>query len=238
MITDAGGVDLGGGRWMRTELVYRISGALAGAGELAELDAYGVRAVVDLRAELEDRAAVKGWAGSQGVEYVNLPIVVGGYAGGTWDTLIAEIEADRGDAALQTAYGELAVDFGDQFAGAFEVISRGFPSAFGCAAGKDRTGVMNAYLHVLLGATEATAIEAYLERAPAPEQLEAQMLSVLPAGASPHMIEGMRRFSTVRPESMEHAFARVNEQGGVEAFLKRHGLSDAAIGRLRAALID
>lgn len=236
MIQDAGGVILADGRSVRTGLVYRVSGMLAGPDELAELGATGVRAVVDLRDKGEDRNAIVDWTEANGVAYENFPIVVGGYEGGRWDGILNDVAAGRGRARVLETYAELAIGFGPQIAAAFEVVSRVFPSAFGCAAGKDRTGVMCAYLHVLLGASEETAIQAYLDMAPNAEQLQPAIDSLGLEPDDPLLVD-ITEYMVVKPTSMAHAFELVNRHGGVEVFLREHGLSVAAIDRLRDQLI-
>ncbi|MEA2167463.1 MAG: protein-tyrosine phosphatase [Solirubrobacteraceae bacterium] len=238
MITDAGGVELADGRRMLTGMLYRISGALAGGGELAELERTGVKTVVDLRAEFEDRATVVDWAEARGVGYFNYPIVVGGFKNGRFDDIMVAIREGRAAEELRSVYGDLALNFGPQLAAGFERLSEGFPAGFGCAAGKDRTGVMTAYLHVLLGATEETAVAAYLDKAPSVEQLRPQMQQLYDIAPDGEISEGMMLFMAVQPSSIEHAFDRVRERGGVEQFLRDSGLSGAAIERLRDALIS
>jgi protein-tyrosine phosphatase len=236
MIQDAGGIALADGRRVRTGLVYRVSGMLAGADELAELESTGVHSVVDLRDPAEDRTTIVDWTARHGVVYENFPIVVAGYEGGRWDGIVEDIAAGRGRERLLETYAELALGFGAEIAAAFEVVSREFPSAFGCAAGKDRTGVMCAYLHVLLGATEETAVQAYLDMAPNREQLQPAVDSLNMDPDDP-LLQQITEYMIVKPTSMQHAFALVNERGGVEAFLHEHGLSGEAIERLRERLI-
>lgn len=238
MIQDAGGVELADGARMRTGMVYRISGALAGPDELAELDRNGLRTVVDLRHELEDRSSIMEWAEARGAEYCSFPIVVGDFSGGRYDGITRAVQEGRHVEYLRDAYGELAVGFGDQLAAAFESLSHRFPCGFGCAAGKDRTGIMNAYLHVLLGASEEAAVEAYLSKAPTVEQLRPQLERLYSIGPDDEIPPELLHIMAVRPESLTHAFDAVRERGGAEAFLADHGLGSAAIGRLREALIE
>jgi protein-tyrosine phosphatase len=238
MIQDAGGVALADGRRMREGLVYRISGALAGPGELEQLTALGLKSIVDLRSEAEHRSAVIDWAARDNVAYWNFPIVVGGFAGTRDNEFVRAIQDGRHVEYLEYAYGELAVNFGAQLAGALERVADGFPSAFGCAAGKDRTGVMSAYLQILLGASEETAIESYLEKAPSLEQLRPQLMRLFGIGPDEEITEGMAYAMSVNDRNLIYAFERVGELGGVESFLSSHGLSAGAIERLRTALIE
>jgi protein-tyrosine phosphatase len=238
MIQDAGGVPLAGGKQMKTGLVYRISGALAGPGELAELEAKGLRCLVDLRSPNEDRAAVVDWAQAHAVIYENFPIVVGGYADGRFHAIIEAIDNGKHAEYLLEMYGSLATDFGTELAHGLQSIARGLPAGFGCAAGKDRTGVMNAYLQILLGASEETAIASYLDKAPTIEQLRPQIAALFGYGPHDAVPAGLLHIMTVQAEVMAHALAKVNELGGVETFLRAHGLSGGAIDTLRAELVE
>jgi protein-tyrosine phosphatase len=238
MIQDAGGVPLADGGRMRTGLVYRISGALAGPEQLADLTATGLKTVVDLRHETEDRSAVADWAAAHGAEYCNYGIAVGGYENGAYGVLWQAVIDGMHEQYLLDLYAEIATGFGPQFAAGFEALSRGFPAGFGCAAGKDRTGVMSAYLHVLLGASEETAIDAYLEKAPSVAQLRPTIERLYPIGPGDEIPEGLLHIILVHRKSMMHAFDSVRALGGVERFLLDHGLTEAAIARLREALIE
>jgi protein-tyrosine phosphatase len=238
VIQDAGGVPLADGGRMRTGVVYRISGALAGPEALADLTNKGLKTVVDLRHETEDRAAVVDWAAAHGAAYRNYGIAVGGYEDGAYGTLWQAVLDGTHEQYLLDLYAEIATQFGPQFAAGFEALSQGFPAGFGCAAGKDRTGVMSAYLHVLLGATEDTAIDAYLEKAPTVQQLRPTIERLYPIEPGGEIPEGLLHVILVHRRSMMHSFDSVRKLGGVEQFLLDHGLSEAAIARLREALIE
>jgi protein-tyrosine phosphatase len=238
MIQDAGDVPLAGGRRMRTGLVYRISGALAGPGDLAELRATGIRCVVDLRSQAEDRSAVVDWAASTGVRYENFPIVVGGFANGRYEAILEAVADGTYAEFLLDMYRSLAIDFGEQLAHGLECVARELPAGFGCAAGKDRTGVMNAYLQILLGASEETAVASYLDKAPTVEQLRPQIESMFGYGPDDEIPLGLVHTMSVHREAIERALHEVNAAGGVETFLRAHGLSGAAIETLRAELIE
>jgi protein-tyrosine phosphatase len=240
MIQDAGDVPLTEGRRMRTGLVYRISGALAGPDELAELTATGLRTVVDLRHQNEDRSAVVGWAKSAGADYFNFPIVLGNFLGnqrGRDSDLWKAVENGTAREYMLDSYATLGIGFGAQLVGGLECLARGFPAGFGCAAGKDRTGIMSAYLQILLGATEETAIESYLDRAPTVEQLKPQVAFLYDVDVH-NIPEGMLYIMEVRAEMLQRALDAVRELGGVEKFLRDHGLTDETVDRLHGALVE
>jgi protein-tyrosine phosphatase len=238
MITDAGGVPLAGGAHMKTGLVYRISGALAGPGELAELEQKRLRCIVDLRSRDEDRTDVIDWAAANGVRYDNFPIVVGGYSQGRYERILEAIDDGTYADYMLMMYANLATEFGDQLAACLESLARGLPAGFGCAAGKDRTGVMSAYLQILLGASEETAIAAYLDKAPTVDELRPQIESLFGYRPGEEIPPGLVHIMSVHPETIERALAEVNAVGGVETFLRAHGLSSEAIDTLRAELIE
>jgi protein-tyrosine phosphatase len=223
---------------MRTGLVMRVSGALTSSDELDRLDVLGVRVLIDLRGQVEERGDVMRWASDHGVEYWNFPIMLGGHHGRMWEEIQRAIDEERYVDYLRDAYIDIASNFGPQFAGAFERMSEAFPSAFGCAHGKDRTGIMSAYLHVLLGATEEAAIDAYLDQAPTLEQLLPQLERLYGYTTVEEVSDGVRHLMLVRRDSLEYAFDAVRSLGGVEAFLRDHGLSDRAIVALRENLIE
>jgi protein-tyrosine phosphatase len=236
MLRDAGGVPLAGGGHMRTGCVYRFAGALATPDALAELDQVGPLTIVDLRDTREDRSILSAWAMRSGAEYCGQPIAfdVAAVAGGKVRAPRAGEEAEF----LQQVYEQLAIRCGRQLAAAFEHISRRFPAAFGCAAGKDRTGVMCAYLHILLGATEETAIEAYLKQAPTVDDLLPSLRVRYGISVEEVVPDAVRELITARDVHIRRALDAVRAQGGVEMFLREHGLDDDVIGRLRAALIE
>ena len=238
MITDAGGVPLAGGGRMKTGLVYRISGALAGPAELVELEQKRLRCIVDLRGHEEDRASVIEWATDNGVRYDNFPIVVGGYSQGRYERILEVIDDGTYADYMLAMYAKLATEFGDQLAACLESLARGLPAGYGCAAGKDRTGVMSAYLQILLGASEEQAIAAYLDKAPTVEELRPQIEALFGYAADDEIPPGLVHIMSVHPETIECALSEVNALGGVEAFLRDHGLSGVAIDTLRAKLIE
>lgn len=238
MFRDAGGVPLAGGGRMRTGCVYRFAGDLATPDALGELRQVGALTIVDLRETVEDRSTLAEWAIRSGAEYCPLPIAFGGAAVAGGEVRVRAPRAGEEAEFLLQGYEQLAIGCGRQLAAAFERISHRLPAAFGCAAGKDRTGVMCAYLHILLGATEETAIDAYLEQAPPVEDLLPSLRARFGISPDEEVPDATRELITVRAAHMRRAFDAVRARGGVEIFLREHGLDDDAIGCLRAALIE
>ena len=170
-VSDIGGHRLKDGRWFRSGLVFRISGGMVGPADLAHLDAIGLRLLVDLRAPNENRQALEDWARSRGVIYALEPISLGNAA----DMAAAMVEhglteAD-GRAFLQGIYRRILDDFSGALVGAVTAIANTQPAGFGCAAGKDRTGLLTALVQDLLGVERSAIVAGYVSQAPDPGRL-------------------------------------------------------------------
>jgi protein-tyrosine phosphatase len=170
-VSDIGGHPLHDGGWFRSGLVFRISGAMIGPAEIAHLDTLGLRVLVDLRGEDEDRSGLVDWAESRGVHYEHEPISLGNAA--DFAAVLDEhglTEAD-GRAYLGMMYRRLLDEFPASLVGAVTAIAEAQPAAFGCAAGKDRTGLLTALLQEVLGVDRATILHGYVSQAPDPDRL-------------------------------------------------------------------
>jgi protein tyrosine/serine phosphatase len=111
-----------------------------------------------------------------------------------------------------------------------------------CAAGKDRTGLLAALTHKVLGVSDEDIFEDYLAtnrfnrvevRAPESQEIIQQSTGRRPS------LEAVRAFLGVRPEYLETAFAEIKAGvGGVDAYLERAlGVDQDLRARLRSRLI-
>jgi protein-tyrosine phosphatase len=170
-VSDIGGHPLKEGGWFRSGLVFRISGGMIGAPEIAHLDAIGLRVLVDLRGQSENRSVLEGWAQSRGVLYHHEPISLGD--AGDFASVLGKYgltEAD-GRTYLGLMYRRVLDEFPASLVGAVEALATAQPAAFGCAAGKDRTGLLTALLQELLGVDRSTILAGYVTHAPDPDRL-------------------------------------------------------------------
>ena len=170
-VSDIGGHPLHDGGWFRSGLVFRVSGGMIGPAEIAHLDTLGLQVLVDLRGEDEDRSGLVDWAQSSGVPYHHEPISLGNAA--DFAAVVGEhglTEAD-GRAYLGMMYRRLLDEFPASLVGAVTAITEAQPAAFGCAAGKDRTGLLTALLQELLGVDRSTILHGYVSQAPDPDRL-------------------------------------------------------------------
>ncbi len=170
-VSDIGGHPLKDGGWFRPGLVFRISGGLVGAAEIAHLDTLGLRVLVDLRGGSEDRSTLVDWAGSRRVRYHHEPISLGDAA--DFAAVLEEhglTEAD-GRAYLALLYRRVLDEFSAPLVGAVTAIAEAQPAGLGCAAGKDRTGLLTALLQDLLGVDRPAILAGYVSQAPHPDRL-------------------------------------------------------------------
>ncbi len=124
------------------------------------------------------------------------------------------------------------------FEGVFNLLAdpQHYPSAFYCAAGKDRTGMVSALLLRVLGVSDEQIIEDYaLTAAPPLERLQYRFqmmgrdLRDLPDPVT----------LMAHPETMEHFLAGFDRlHGSVEEFLLACNLSESTLERVRQNLLE
>jgi hypothetical protein len=131
---DIGGHAVRGGGTLRRGLLFRISGGLAGAAELAGLDDLGLRALVDLRGPDEDRSAFEAYCRSRDIIYRHRPIPLAGAAevsqvlrhhANSVEDARRFLAAVLGDQFLADGDGEVEGDWSAVSAGVFDL----FPAA-------------------------------------------------------------------------------------------------------------
>jgi protein-tyrosine phosphatase len=168
VVHDAGGLPVPGGH-VRAGRIFRFSGALLRRSDLDALADRGVRLIVDLRGDGEHVGELSRWAAAQGVDYHHEPI----------DVASPDVLAARGsglsprdaESWLRDIYRYLVDHHATRFAAAIEAVSGMLPAAFGCAAGKDRTGLLAALIQTLLGVQRDDVAGHYTAAPPPPDRL-------------------------------------------------------------------
>jgi protein-tyrosine phosphatase len=124
------------------------------------------------------------------------------------------------------------------FEGVFNLLAEPehYPSAFYCAAGKDRTGMVTALLLRVLGVSDEQIVEDYaLTEAPSEERLTARFKT---------MGRDLRELpdpSTLKahPETMEHFLAGFDRlHGSVEEFLLSCNVQESTLEQVRQNLLE
>jgi protein-tyrosine phosphatase len=237
VLVDAGGIALPDGRRLREGHALRVSGGLTRAEELGQLSDAGIVQLVDLRGGDEDRAVLSDWAGRHGVAYAHHPIR-GGNLDSYRDELMGIETQPEAEQFQLDLYLQMVDTFPHSIAGALDLLGEAGPVGFGCAAGKDRTGIVTAFLHVLLGFSEAAATAYYVSLAPTPEALRPLAEAAFDLAPDDPWPPGVTAMLGVRESLLFDVFAHLrDEHGGLEAYLRAGGFPDDGAERLRARLI-
>jgi protein-tyrosine phosphatase len=220
------------GRVVRADSVRQLSDA----GWEAVAD-YGVRTVVDLRGDYELRDDPPG---ELPLDVVHVPSMEANE--GEWDAIVHEIEAAASAApnateATRDVYLIFLEHFRQNAAAGVRAVARapGGGVVVHCVGGKDRTGLLCAFLLDLanVGIEEIAADYALSE-----ERLQPRFELWLAEAETEAERERLRRISRTPPESMVGVFAELQRRyGGASEFLRGAGLSDEDLelagGRLR-----
>jgi protein-tyrosine phosphatase len=224
-LRDLGGYPVAGGgsiRWrtlLRSDALNQLDGT--GATALAGLD---LRTIVDLRTHVEAEMAPSAVAGLP-VRTTHISVL-----GGDLQALPLELPA---------IYRYLIDDCGAAITGAVRVLcaAEAMPALVHCSAGKDRTGIVCALILAVAGvpdefiAADYALSSVYLDpqRTPAIGRLQAS------TGLGDQLTESLLASP---PALILDVLARVRARAGsVSGYLTGHGLSEAELARLRAALI-
>jgi protein-tyrosine phosphatase len=237
-VADIGGLRVAGGR-LRRGLLYRISGGLVGPEDLAHLQSFGLHLIIDLRGSAEDRSTLIRWAADDGVAYHHRPILVGA-VGQVADILRqAGHSVEAATALMRSVYRQIIDNHGASLAGAVALMAHDVPAGFGCAAGKDRTGILAALIQTLLGASEDDAVADYIALAPDVERLRTLVGSWEDSAEVDLTAPGISTILSTSDELMRDALAHVADRwGGPAEYLQAHGLTAEDIDSLRTRLVE
>jgi protein-tyrosine phosphatase len=241
---DYGGYATGGGQIVRGRLYRSAHQARATEGDLKALATLNLAVVVDLRRPSERREQPSrrpvGWAG-QVIESTHDD---GGEAPHITFLKTADLTKHSGRAFMTETYRRLPFEAAhvDLFARYFRALadSNG-PVLIHCAAGKDRTGLLAALTHSLLGVSRDDLIADYLLTNVAVD-LEgraegiARKLTQMTGRAASH--GAVVAFLGVEADYLDGAFAEITARhGSVAAYLEQAlGVEATMAERIRARL--
>ena len=233
-VNDLGGLPVPGGR-LREGVLFRISGGLVGTEDTRRLDQAGLRLLVDLRSPEEDRSVLVEYARSRGVSYRNLPISVATMA----EALEATRTVDRAARYLLSVYYRIVDEHGEALAVAVSALARANPAGFGCAGGKDRTGLLAALIQSLVGVDRNDILRTYVEHAPAVERLQAAFRDRWGVSRRDLGRPGLPVLLGANEETLSRILDHIEEHHeGVAAYLGARGLQDDDARALREALAE
>jgi protein-tyrosine phosphatase len=227
-VRDIGGYRTHDGRTTRWRQFFRADSLHRLPPEAqAMLLKHGVRTVIDLRRTDELDTAPNVFATATSVTYYHR-------------SLLPDVRPVPGSPrALVDTYRHMLDERQEQIRTTLQLLLApgGLPGMVHCTAGKDRTGVITALLLGLLGVPEETIIEDYALSATylgAPFLAEVRQRAI----ARGFTWEQYEPLVGSAPEYMQATLQHLHERyGGITAYIRGIGLSEAQIATLRTALV-
>lgn len=226
---DAGRYPTDDGRWVRGGVLYR-SDALSAltAEDLEEVRARDIRLVIDLREKIEAETAPD--LLPEDVEYRRVAIFE--------ETLFSH-DFD----AFPTLLGQYQLVIDNHAQKVVEAIAtiadaRGRPVIVHCTAGKDRTGLVIALIHLVLGVEESLVLEDYgASQIILGSDFDGAVRDLYSRAGLPGAILGEEPHKAP-PSYLSETLVEIRRRhGSVESFLIDNGMTSEQIETLRSALL-
>jgi protein tyrosine/serine phosphatase len=197
---------------------------------------HGVRTVIDLRGDDERGEDLPA---DLPVEVVHVPFFAASEA--EWVEIAEELEAAATAApdvatATRNVYLIFLERFRSNVAAAVRAVARAPEGAvvIHCVGGKDRTGLLSAFLLHLAGVDDEDIAADY---ALSEERLRPRHEAWFEAAESEEELERLRRIAQTPAASMVGVFRELERRyGGVDAYLRDAGVTDEELEHLRARL--
>jgi protein-tyrosine phosphatase len=238
-VRDLGGLPTGDGSETRYGSVVRADSVrqLSDEGWRALVE-YGVRTVLDLRGDHERGDDPPG---DLPVEVVHIPFMEANEA--EWDEIAEELEQATSSApddatATRDTYLIFLERFKANVAASLRVVAAAPEGAVvvHCVGGKDRTGLLSAFLLHLAGVADEQIAADY---ALSEERLSSRHEAWFASAESEEELERLRRIAQSPAAALRGVFAELERRyGSVEGYLREAGLSDAELELLRTRLRD
>ncbi len=233
---DLGGYPTAGGRTTKWRTLFRSDGLyrLRSADDMSRVMQLGLKSVIDLRTEREQREQGIFPINDIEVTFHHLSIV-----DVTWsDTETPEFEDEV--EFLVWGYRDMLEIGSSRFADAMHVLAQtdSLPAVFHCAAGKDRTGVLAALLLSSLGVDDAHICADY--------GLTQDAMRRSIAWSKVHRPELAERYATIPkaylaadPRAMQIILKELAQQhGSVRNYVHEIGVADATVEALGNLLLE
>lgn len=244
--------DLGGARTDAGDSAVRL-GKVFRADGLAQLTdrsraamrELGIGTVIDLR-DIGERSKLPDALDGLEVTHIELPVFDDHFFPSrplSVEEMKAAAEAtgmDLSDRSLERIYDLMITHFGHRLAAVVDLIADHCNTGvvFHCSAGKDRTGVVGAFVLDLLGVGREAIIDEYTITS---THLAGDFLHSITRNFADAGISGnLAATATAAPAELMHAVLdRIEtDHGGVEAYLLAHGMDAATPQRLRSCLLE
>ncbi|MGM7667693.1 tyrosine-protein phosphatase [Microbacterium sp. A93] len=221
-----GGLPTSSGEWVRDDLMWRSAAPFAARAHASDLIAgLGVTCVIDLRDRGERDRTPGAWRHDD-LAVREMPV---------FDDRLRDITFD----GLPELYTYMTGDFAPSLVAAFAAIAEQAEQGvlIHCTAGKDRTGMLSAFVLDVLGVDRALILDDF---AASQSHLGPEYLADLFADADVENLPGIvaHRATASPPELLADALDALEcEYGSIAAFLLAHGVSQAQLESLRAVLV-
>lgn len=233
-LRDLGGIPITGGVLREGVAIRTDDLAYVTADVADELVAAGLTAIIDLRSSVEVATTGRGPLASRAVSYHHLPLIAN-----VGESMKQDAPA-FGHEAMGRMYVQMVEEAAPQLVTALNVIAHTpGATAFHCAAGRDRTGVLAAMLLLALGAEDADIVADYARTGDNMAAIMQRTAPVMGAmwralGFDPETRDHTALLEGSMEVSMRTLLATLRERhGDALAPLRVAGLSDATIARLR-----
>ena len=225
---ELGGMPLSNGKTFRSGIFLRSgSPEWLKPDQIEEVKAYGVKAVIDLRATDELKGSGNPFAEDPDVTFYNVPLFNGDPNGDDDKTMEFIITHTLGD-----YYVIIAEDMGDRLVNIMRILlsSTGL-TLFHCAHGKDRTGVVAALLYLLAGASREDIINNYAISYEYLKDFLAPSIAKLP--------DNMKHILKSDAHNMETFLDYIDSKwnGDAANLLIANGLTESEVAALKAKII-
>ena len=233
---DLGGYPTAGGRSTKWRTLFRSDGLyrLRGADDMSRVMQLGLKSVIDLRTEREQREQGIFPIDDIEVTFHHLSIV---------DVTWSDTETPQFDDEVEFlvwGYRDMLEIGSSRFADAMHVLAQAdsLPAVFHCAAGKDRTGVLAALLLSSLGVEDAHICADY--------GLTQDAMQRTIAWSKVHRPELAERYASIPkaylaadPRAMQIILTELAQQhGSVRNYVREIGVADATVEALGNLLLE
>lgn len=245
---DLGGCETEGGRRLRTGILFRCGELHRGtARDLVQLRALNLELICDLRSPRESARKQPRLLWTPAPRVVNVPLHDPDHHDAQRRRILGFLlrtnGAERFAAFYRRYYHHLAFERSARIGQAITLLAspENQPALIHCTAGKDRTGVVAAFIQLLLGVPFSTVSAEYLRSNDAVQPRLERLIAMLRLTIlSPGLSERLRLIATTYPEYLVEIHDQIlSAHGTVEQYLcQLCGVRSHVVEQLRERLLE
>lgn len=245
---DLGGCETKEGRRLRTGVLFRCAELQRGTSrDLAQLRALNLALICDLRSADESARKQPRLMWTPAPRVVNVPLHDPKHHDAQRRRILGFVLRKDGNerfrAYCRLYYQHLAFERAARIGEAIALVAKpeNQPALIHCAAGKDRTGLVAAFIQLLLGVPFSTVRAEYVRTNDAVKpRLERLLASLHSSTLSPTLSERLRLIATTYPEFLGEIHDQIlAAHGSFEQYLcQACGVQSQVVDQLRQQLIE